>query len=62
MRRRWGERGEEADEGGSGRRGRTVRRPREMVPMNLQMVAVVRDMLSDAQACTWKGCCRAKAD
>lgn len=36
------------EEGGGMRGGkwRTVRRPSEMVPMNLQMVAVVRDMLS----------------
>ena len=32
--------------------GRTVSRPREMVPTNLQMVAVVRDILCDAQTCT----------
>lgn len=35
----WGE-GEKEGEGG----GVTVSRPREIVPMNLQMVAVVRDI------------------
>lgn len=45
VRRRWdlvGRRGR----GYEGRKWRTVRRPSEMVPMNLQMVAVVRDILS----------------
>lgn len=37
----WGE-GEEERDGGGG--GVTVSRPREIVPMNLQMVAVVRDI------------------
>ena len=35
--------GERRGEGERGR-GRTVSRPREMVPMNLQTVAVVRDI------------------
>lgn len=34
--------------------GRTVSRPREMVPMNLQMVDVVRDILFDG----WMLCLR----
>lgn len=33
------------------REGRTVSKPREMVPMNLQMDAVRRDMLSDVWSC-----------
>ena len=40
---------ERGGECGNGGEGRTVRRPSEMVPMNLQMVAVVRDILSGAQ-------------
>lgn len=58
MRRMW----ESEGKGGSGGEGRTVRSPSEMVPMNLQTVAVVRDILSDAQTCDWKRCCGVEAD
>lgn len=45
--------------GGKGRRGgegRTVSRPSEMVPMNLQMVDVGRDIFDRARGCIWWMC------